>query len=120
MGRVANNWLHEWIDNLNTTNYRIVVSVNIAAIASIVVLVGVTLLQWEPTKAQERVLIGLAVVLLTMMGIDVLQYLGKRHTDIDYQTAKQPKVNVENVEKVDVKSGGKVTMTDTAAEEVGD
>jgi hypothetical protein len=93
-----------WVNDVNTTSLRIVVSVGLAAIAVVIVLIGVTMMRWEPTPAQQRVLIGVAGVILTMMGFDVLQFVGKRFSDAEYQRAKQgpSPVNVEAPSTVSV------------------
>lgn len=79
-----------WVNDINTTNYRIVVSTWLAAFGIMVVLIGVTFMGWEPTAKQERVLIGAAFVILTMMGFDVLQFWGKRFSDAGLAAAKNP------------------------------
>jgi hypothetical protein len=40
-------------------------------------------LGWKPDSIQFKVLIALGLMLLTMMGFDVIQYVKKRQTDRD-------------------------------------
>jgi hypothetical protein len=80
----------EWVNDLNTTNFRIVVSIALASIGVVVCLLGVTVLGWEPTAKQLQVLEGLALVILTMMGFDVMQFWTKRSTDAGLAAAKNP------------------------------
>lgn len=77
-----------WVNDLNTTNFRIVVSIALASFLSVILTLGVTLLHWEPTAMQLKVLLGLGGGILTMMGFDVLQFVGKRFSDAGYQAAK--------------------------------
>ena len=77
-----------WVNDLNTTNFRIVVSIILASFLSLILTLGVTLLHWEPTAMQLKVLLGLGGGILTMMGFDVLQFVGKRFSDAGYQAAK--------------------------------
>jgi hypothetical protein len=79
-----------WVNDLNTTAFRIVVSVLIAAVGVLVVLFGITVKAWDPSAGQIKVLIGLAGTVLTMMGFDVLQFVGKRFSDSGYAAAKNP------------------------------
>lgn len=81
---------NERINSLNTTNFRIAVSVVLTAFAVVVCFVGVTFLHWEPTDKQITVLEGIALTLLTMMGFDVIQFIGKRQTDATLAAAKNP------------------------------
>lgn len=81
---------NERINSLNTTNFRITVSVMLTAFAVVVCFIGVTLLHWEPTEKQITVLEGIALTLLTMMGFDVIQFIGKRQTDAGLAAAKNP------------------------------
>jgi hypothetical protein len=69
---------------------RIVVSVFLAAVSILMVLIAVLMRNWLPTAEQTRVLIGVAAVVLTMMGFDVLQFIGKRFSDASYAAAKNP------------------------------
>lgn len=80
--------MKNWTADLNTTNFRITVSVILAGILTTMITVAVLFFAWEPTVKQERVLLGVAIVVLTMMGFDVLQFVGKRFSDAGYQAAK--------------------------------
>ena len=77
-----------WLNDLNITNARIVVSIGLAAFGVIVCLLGVTFMGWEPTEKQERLLLGIAVVVLTMQGFDVIQFASKRFSDAGLAAAK--------------------------------
>lgn len=79
-----------WVNDVNTTSLRIVVSVFLAAVSIVMVLAAVLWKNWLPTAEQTRVLIGVAGVVLTMMGFDVLQFIGKRFSDATYAAAKNP------------------------------
>lgn len=77
-----------WINSVNTTNWRIVLS-SLGAVINITALMAAMLFfAWEPTAVQLKVLGGCAGVLLTMMGYDVAQFIGKRFSDAGYQAAK--------------------------------
>lgn len=80
----------ERVNSINTTNTRILLSQITAVILVSLVTIAVLFFGWEPTKIQERVLIGVAAVLLTMMGFDVAQFIGKRFSDAGYAAAKNP------------------------------
>lgn len=82
--------IKSWINDVNTTSLRIIVSVFLAAVSIMLVLVAVLLRNWLPTAEQTKVLIGVAGVVLTMMGFDVLQFIGKRFSDATYAAAKNP------------------------------
>lgn len=82
--------LKQWINDVNTTNTRILVSIVLAVFVVILLALGVTILHWEPTGMQMKVLIGIGGGVLTMMGFDVLQFWGKRFSDAGYAAAKNP------------------------------
>lgn len=82
--------IKSWINDVNTTSLRIIVSVFLAAVSIMLVLVAVLLRNWLPTAEQTKVLIGVAGVVLTMMGFDVLQFASKRFSDATYAAAKNP------------------------------
>jgi hypothetical protein len=70
-------------------------------IGLLMVLVATLFFDWQPKEIQIKVLTGLATVVLTMMGFDVLQFIGKRFTNTDYASAKvTPPVNVESAQLV--------------------
>lgn len=77
-----------WVNDLNTTSFRITISVIMAAVLCTVVTGAVVILNWLPTSQQIMVLAGVATMILTMMGFDVLQYWGQRRTDVRYIEAK--------------------------------
>ena len=77
-----------WINDVNTTSLRIIVSTFGSAINITVVMVAMLFFRWEPTAMQLKILGGCAGVLLTMMGFDVLQFASKRFSDAGYQAAK--------------------------------
>lgn len=87
--------MKDWVNDLNTTNFRIVTSIILTAFAVFVVFIGVTFVHWEPTDRQITVLEGVAGVLLTMMGFDVIQFIGKRQTDAALAAAKNPSQPVQ-------------------------
>lgn len=81
----------KWLSELNTTNFRIVVSIALAVFYVLVVLGGVMM----DRKMDVGVLGTLQWFLLGMMGLDVASFIGKRFSDIGYASAKaQPQVNV--------------------------
>lgn len=80
----------EKLNALNTTNFRIVVSILLAAFEVLLLTVGVTLLHWEPTVMQKSILYGIGIGLLLMMGLDVTQFIGKRFSAAEYVAAKNP------------------------------
>lgn len=97
-----------WVNDINTTAFRIIASVLLACIGVVIVLLAIVWHNWFPTSEQVRVLAGLATVVLTMMGFDVLQFVGKRFSDTGYAAAKNPSapspVNVEAPSTVTVSS----------------
>jgi hypothetical protein len=80
----------ERINALNTTNTRILDSIGLANFVVVILTIDVTLLHWEPTPMQLKVLAGVGGGILTMMGFDVLQFWGKRFSDAGYAAAKNP------------------------------
>jgi hypothetical protein len=87
-----------WVNSVNTTSFRIITSVIVTAIGMLGLLIALLFFRWEPTALQLKLLEGEALVALTMMGFDVIQYIGKRFSDKDYATARasvaMPAVNV--------------------------
>jgi hypothetical protein len=77
-----------WVNTVNTTNLRIVMSSFGAVLNITALMVAMLFFAWEPSAVQLRVLGGCAAVLLTMMGYDVAQFIGKRFSDAGYQAAK--------------------------------
>jgi hypothetical protein len=92
----------DFMGKLNTTSYRIFASVNVFCSESLAVTFAI-LLGWVPTELQITVLKINGIALLIAMGIDLTQYAWKRHTDKDYQAAKnQAQVQVQaDVAQVD-------------------
>lgn len=80
----------DWLNALNTTNFRILVSVVFAAVWGTMILIAVMFFGWNPTDMQLKVLLGLMAGLLTMMGFDVIQFASKRFSDSGYAKAKNP------------------------------
>lgn len=78
-----------WVNSVNTTAWRIVVSITMAFTHAGAVLIAMLAFGWEPTVMQMKVLTGDAAAILTMMGFDVLQFISKRRTDAEYIQAKQ-------------------------------
>src|SRR4051812_7017863 len=66
------------IATLPTTNFRIFVSICLAVVYFIVYMVG--LLLGKITDANTYASLGIGVFLLTMMGLDVMQFWAKRAT----------------------------------------
>lgn len=87
--------MNQWVNDLNTTNARIVISIGLAVFVVIVVTVGVTFMAWEPTAMQLKVLTGVGAGILTMQGFDVLQFWTKRSTDATLAAAKNPSQPVQ-------------------------
>lgn len=97
------------INEINTTSYRIIMSVTTACVVVITLMAAMLFFNWEPTDKQKWVLMGIAGGLLTMMGYDVAQFIGKRWSDIDFAAAKNP------APKVDVGTADTVIATTTEA-----
>lgn len=77
--------IRTWVDDVNTTNLRILVSIVLAILYVLVVLGGTMLGKFTETSAINTV----AMFLLAMMGLDVAQFIGKRFSDTGYAAAKQ-------------------------------
>lgn len=82
--------IKSWVNDLNTTAFRIVASVWIAGLVILALVVAMLFFGWQPSALQLKVLTGIAGVVLTMMGFDVLQFIGKRFSDATYAAAKNP------------------------------
>ena len=78
-----------WINTVNTTALRIIVSIALAVEIVNLVVIAMLLFRWEATSTQFRILTGIGVGILTMMGFDVWQFVQKRKTETEYVTAKQ-------------------------------
>jgi hypothetical protein len=79
-----------WINSVNTTSLRIIASIGGAIFCTSNVLLAMLWKNWTPNPMQYKVLIGIAGVLLTMQGFDVIQFASKRFSDKDYAAAKNP------------------------------
>jgi hypothetical protein len=95
-----------WINTVNTTALRIIVSIALAAEIINLVAIAMLFFRWEATATQYKMFMGIGIGILTMMGIDVWQFVAKRKTEADYMTAKQgpSPVTVEAPSTVEVKS----------------
>lgn len=93
-----------WINTVNTTAFRVLISIGMALSHSSAVVIAMLIFAWEPTAMQMKVLTGDAAAILTMMGFDVIQFISKRRTEVDYVQAKQgpSPVNVEAPSNVTV------------------
>jgi hypothetical protein len=78
-----------WINTVNTTALRIIVSILLAVVHSTTVLLAMCVWGWRPDPLQLKVLTGIALSILTMMGFDVLQFAAKRFSDAGYAAAKR-------------------------------
>ncbi len=107
-----------WLNEVNTTSFRIVTSVVIAAAAVLMILAAVLFFHWEPSDKQVRVLEGLALVVLTMMGFDVASFIAKRFSDVSYAAAKTPSPPV-TVQTGSVTAGTTPTVTVGSSVTVG-
>ena len=84
----------DWINEVNTTNFRILMSVILAGTIIPLITIGILFRNWLPSDPQIKVLEGLGLFLLTMMGFDVLQFWAKRSTDADLAAAKNNQVTI--------------------------
>lgn len=80
--------LSNWINTVNTTNLRIIISSFGTAFNVTAVMAAMLFFDWTPKGEQIKILGGCAGVLMTMMGYDVAQFIGKRFSDAGYQAAK--------------------------------
>lgn len=78
----------EWLNTFNTTNYRIFVSTWLAVFLVVTLTVGMIGLGFTPNPVQYKVFMGIGGGILTMMGFDVMQFIGKRFSDANYAAAK--------------------------------
>lgn len=81
-----------WINEVNTTNLRIIVSLVLAVIYVLVILAGAVLGKQMPMEALNTA----GLFIFGMMGVDAAQFIGKRFSDYNYAAAKnaQPQVSV--------------------------
>lgn len=95
-----------WMNEVNTTSFRIVMSVVTTCLSILLVLVAIVFFDWQPKPVQITVLTGIAGVVLTMMGFDVIQYIGKRFSDRDLAAARQAPSPVQVDQASLVTAGG--------------
>lgn len=81
--------LSAWINTVNTTALRIIVSIALAVEVVNLVTIAMLFFMWEATSTQFKILMGIGIGILTMMGFDVWQFVQKRKTEVDYVTARQ-------------------------------
>lgn len=86
--------IKSWINDLNTTSFRIITSCIIAFSLSHIIVIAMVWRAYEPTKIHLTVFGGILGGLLTMMGFDVLQFASKRFSDSGYAAAKNPPTQV--------------------------
>lgn len=86
-----------WVNDVNSTSLRIIVSIGLAVFMIVALTIAMLFFGWEPSPAQKWVLLGIAGGILTMMGFDVIQFIGKRFSDATLAAAKNPTqpVNVD-------------------------
>lgn len=77
-----------WLADINTTNFRIVVSIGLAAFMVLTAWTAILFFAWVPNAMQLRVIGALGGGVLTMMGFDVAQFIGKRFSAAEYAAAK--------------------------------
>jgi hypothetical protein len=82
--------LTDWINGVNTTSLRILVSITLAAELILSLQFAMLALAWSPTPAQKWVLLGIGGGILTMMGFDVIQFASKRFSDSGYAKNANP------------------------------
>lgn len=103
-----------WVNDVNTTSLRIVVSIGVAAVLLILLTVGVLFFHFEPTGKQMQLLYAMGGLLALMMALDVSQFIGKRFSDAGYASAKNPSpVNVEAPSTVKVEAAPDATTITT-------
>lgn len=103
--------IKSWINEVNTTSFRIITSCIIAFSLSHIVVIAMVWRGYEPTKIHLTVLGAILGGLLTMMGFDVIQFVGKRFTNTDYAAAKNPPTQVNMAPASTVKVEGDAVVT---------
>jgi hypothetical protein len=78
-----------WINTVNTTTLRIIASVCMAFLGTMIILSAIVFAGWEPKDSQLTVLFYLGMGVLAMMGIDLAQFATKRFTHSEYVAAKK-------------------------------
>lgn len=86
--------IKSWINDLNMTSFRVLVSCLLAVSLSHIIVIAMVFYKYEPTKIQMTVLTGILFGILTMMGFETASFLGKRFSDIDFAKAKNPPTQV--------------------------
>lgn len=109
-----------WINEVNTTSLRIIVSIGVAAIGMLMVLAAVLFFRWEPKDVQVKLLYALGTFLGVMMALDVTQFIGKRFSAEEYVRGKQGSVNVEQAGTVNAAPAAPIPPGDTAIPAVVD
>ena len=101
-----------YLNDLNTTSYRIVASATTTCIICVMLMVAMLFFGWTPGALQLKVLYAIGILLSVMMGIDVAQFGVKRWTDVNFQNARSaggPTVtNADNVTQLAPGSKGKI------------
>jgi hypothetical protein len=77
-----------WAADLNTTSFRIVVSIALAAFMIVTGWTAMLFFAWVPSGTQMHLIYIFGGTVLTMMGFDVAQFVGKRFTAAEYVAAK--------------------------------
>jgi hypothetical protein len=112
--------IRSWINEVNTTNFRILTSVGIAALAIVFIMIGILWRNWMPTTGQVEVLKGVGIFLAVMMGLDVFQFASKRFSDHEYARAKASgpsPVSVGGPSTVEVNEGADTQIRPTPTPE---
>lgn len=89
-----------WINEVNTTSLRIIVSIAVAAIGMVMILAAVLFFGWKPDDVQVKIVYAVGTFLGVMMALDVTQFIGKRFSAEEYVRGKQGSVNVEQANTV--------------------
>jgi hypothetical protein len=93
----------DFINGVNTTSLRIMVSLLLAVVYVVVILAGAILGKTLPSEALNTV----GLFIFGMMGVDAAVFTAKRFSDVNYAAAKTPTapspVNVEAPSQVTVR-----------------
>lgn len=93
--------MNAWLNGVNTTNFRIVVTVCVFAVTVLSVLAMMILrVNLQP---YQWLITTLLAAEGAFAGIDVAQFFAKRSTDTGYAAAKAPRVQVEKANVVTTK-----------------
>lgn len=104
--------MKNWTADLNTTNFRIVVSVITTSVIALMLFTAVLFFAWEPTDKQMTVLYAVGGLLALMQGLDVAQFIGKRFSDSGYRAAANAASSPGNTA---ITRSGDVTITNDPA-----